>query len=84
MKTKLLLLVMIICFAVQDWGQEIDDRATILVNSRKMGLVAYLTQVKYEAEFKMSALVNNPLFGICNYAPHENPLFNICNVEVAF
>ncbi|WP_445718232.1 hypothetical protein [Flavobacterium sp.] len=54
MKTKLLLITIFFALSIQSWGQEID-----FSNTQKMGLIAYLTQVKYEAEFKMSSLINN-------------------------
>lgn len=62
-------------------GQESYEDFT--AHSKKMGLVAYLTQVKYVSELKMSELVNNPEYSKQTEKTKEfNQAYNLLKINI--
>ncbi|TDX83322.1 hypothetical protein [Epilithonimonas xixisoli] len=79
MKTKLLLLLVLWIGVV--WGQESQEE--IIVTARKMGFVAYLTQLKTISEVQMSELVNNPQYTLqTDKAKDINLNYNLLKINV--
>lgn len=74
--------IVAILFSGVIWGQEID-RTSFLHKSKSMGLVAYLTHIKYDAEFKMAILVNHPEYEKQkNKAEQMNANYNLLKLSV--
>ena len=79
MKTKLLLLLLLWAGVV--WGQESQEE--IIVTARKMGFVAYLTQLKTISEVQMRELINNPQYTLqTEKAKDINLNYNLLKINV--
>lgn len=62
-------------------GQE--EKFEITENSKKMGFVAYLTQLKYKSEFQLSKLVNNSQYSIqIDKAEEFNKTYNLLKINI--
>uniref|UniRef100_UPI00404B6C57 hypothetical protein n=1 Tax=Flavobacterium sp. TaxID=239 RepID=UPI00404B6C57 len=82
MKKFQLILTAVLLFQITiSFAQEPKD--DILITSRKLGLVAYLTEVKYISEFQMSKLIENPQYKVETEKVKEfNQTYNALKIYV--
>lgn len=80
MKTKIILMLLFV-WTVLAQGQE--AKFEITENSKKMGFVAYLTQLKYKSEFQMSKLVNSNQYSVqIDKAEEFNKTYNLLKTNI--
>ncbi|WP_333887012.1 hypothetical protein [Sphingobacterium siyangense] len=80
MKTIILALFALMVSGVVQGQEGYDD---FTAHSKKMGLIAYLTQVKYVSELKMSELVNNPEYAKQTAKVKEfNQTYNLLKINI--